>query len=102
MNDSDYIRKYLRGHDHTLLLQFIEPLAEKLKCSMASLREAGLQATDFPSNRLHIKFEDGTELSLRWAIHIEYEDHVAVFTEHCGYYAWYDKYGSIKVTEETL
>ena len=64
-----------------------EHLASRLERSADEIRNRGLSAYDFPTNRVKLNFGDGSFAEFKYAFAcINKEDAmVAVFTEHCGY-----------------
>lgn len=49
-----------------------------------------LSASDFPRTVVHLRFEDGSEATFRYAFFVEdpAQKELAVFTEHCGYHVF--------------
>lgn len=73
--------------DHKLrvLLNWSTKLAPHLGRSVDDIRRNGLTAGDFPRTGIAIRFEDGSEVRLRYAFALQEPGSIAVFTEHNGY-----------------
>jgi hypothetical protein len=70
-------------------------LSKRLGRSAEDIFEGNLLATDFSNDRVHVQFEDGTDLTFRHAFYVGERPadgaihRVAVFTEHCGYHEFW-------------
>ena len=70
-------------------------LAKRLGRPAKEIFDGGLLATDFPSDGVHIHFEDGTDLTFRHAFFLGEPKkdgaihRVVVFTEHCRYHEFW-------------
>ncbi len=74
---------------HELLTRYATQLAQMLNRPAEQLREKGLRAGDF-RRTLTFRFQDGSHATFNSALflHDPSRQVVAVFTEHCGYFAF--------------
>lgn len=94
----------------TLIERWKSPLSERLGRSEQSILADGLLASDFPNTSVHIKFEDGSDLTFLHAFYLGEVDsrtvdntvcRVAVFTAHVGYHEfWIGPQDTIQVVTQ--
>lgn len=98
-----------------ILNQWIRQLAQQIGRPEDAILQEGLLASDFPNSSVHIKFEDGSDLTFRCAFYLgdvgkcivdESNCRVAVFSEHVGYFEFligpHDRIEVVMRKKETL
>lgn len=80
---------------YRMLTNWQKQLSKRVARSVKDVVENGLLASEFPSESVHIQFEEGSELTFRRAFYLgdiltDGGIHrIAVFTEHCGYHEFW-------------
>jgi hypothetical protein len=80
---------------YRMLNSWQKQLSKHVARSANDVIENGLLASDFPSESVHIQFEEGSELTFRRAFYLGdipadgSINRIAVFTEHCGYHEFW-------------
>lgn len=72
-----------------LLVKWKSALSKELGRSEDEIVKFGLTAYDFPQNRVHLEFEDGSFLVFNYTIVLkdkQYPKIIALFSEHNGYH----------------
>lgn len=75
--------------DREIVEEWAEVLSERLGREAAQIRANGLSAGDFSGDEeVEIEFIDGSRACFKYAFFVvdAARKHVAVFTEHCGYW----------------
>ena len=78
-----------------MLENWSQALGKRLGRTVEEILEGNLLATDFSNDSVHIRFEDGSDLTFRRAFYLGNPapdgaiHRIAVFTEHCGYHEFW-------------